>query len=95
MTGVQTCALPISVLFDHLLELDMPLELKAAIDELLEIKKKTTEGEEKPHMPVIRSFIETETARQKGIADGLLDDRNQDWSALNGVFREVISQGKL
>ena len=83
------------VLFDHLLELDMPLELKAAIDELLEIKKKTTEGEEKPHMPVIRSFIETETARQKGIADGLLDDRNQDWSALNGVFREVISQGKL
>jgi len=46
-------------------------------------------------MPVIRSFIETETARQKGIADGLLDDRNQDWSALNGVFREVISQGKL
>ena len=31
------------VLFDHLLELDMPLELKAAIDELLEIKKKTTD----------------------------------------------------
>lgn len=79
------------VLFDDLLKLDMPQRLKDAIDELLEIKKKTTEGEENPHMPVIRSFIEEETARQKEIADALPDDHNKDWTALNTVFREVIS----
>lgn len=79
------------VLFDDLLKLDMPQELKAAIDELLEIKKKTTEGDKNPHMPVIRSFIESETARQKEIADNLPDDHNKDWTVLNEIFREVIS----
>ena len=78
------------VLFDDLLKLDMPPRLKAAIDELLEIKKKTTEGEENPHMPVIRSFIEAEIARQKEIADALPDDHNKDWTALNTIFREMI-----
>lgn len=80
------------VLFDDLLKLDMPQELRAAIDELLEIKKKTTEGEENPHMPIIKSFIEMETARQKEIADNLPDDHNKDWDALNEIFREITSQ---
>ena len=78
------------VLFDDLLRLDMPQGLRAAIDELLEIKKKTTEGEENPHMPVIRSFVEAEIARQKEIADALPDDHNKDWTALNTIFREMI-----
>ncbi|MBD5509113.1 MAG: nucleotidyltransferase domain-containing protein [Lachnospiraceae bacterium] len=78
------------VLFDDLLKLDMPQGLKAAIDELLEIKKKTIEREENPHMLVIRSFIEAEIARQKEIADALPDDHNKDWTALNTIFREMI-----
>lgn len=80
------------VLFDDLLKLDMPQELRAAIDELLEIKKKTTEGEENPHLPIIKSFIEMETARQKEIADNLPDDHNKDWDALNEIFREITNQ---
>ena len=55
------------VLFNDLLKLEVTLELRNAIDELLEKKKRTTEGEENPHLPVIRAFIETETARQKDI----------------------------
>lgn len=78
------------VLFDELLKLDMPQELKIAVGELLERKKKTTEGEENIHIPVIRTFIEFETARQKKIADSLPDDHNKDWAALNEIFREVI-----
>ncbi len=78
------------VLFDDLLKLEMPAEIRIAIDELLEAKKKTTEGEEKPQIPVIRAFIREEAARQKAIADGLADDHNKDWTALNAVFREVI-----
>ena len=78
------------VLFDDLLKMELSVELRQAIDELLEIKKKTTEGEEKPHMPVIRDFIMSETERQKEIADNLADDHNKDWMALNRLFMEII-----
>lgn len=79
------------VLFEELLKMEMPRELRDAIGELLERKKRTTEGEENPQIPVIRSFIESETVRQKEIADNLPDDHNKDWTALNRVFREVLS----
>ena len=78
------------VLFDDLLKLDMSSELRGAIDELLEIKKHTTEKDENPQMPVIRDFIESEVARQKLIADELADDHNKNWDELNKVFAEVI-----
>lgn len=78
------------VLFDDLLKMDMPQELKKAIDELLEIKKKTMEDAENPHMPAIQAFIEAETARQKEIADSLPDDHNKDLAELNRVFRQIL-----
>ena len=78
------------VLFDNLLKIDLPEELRQAIDELLEAKKRTTEGEENPQMPVIRDFIVRETERQKQIADDLEDDHNKDWTALNRLFAEII-----
>lgn len=78
------------VLFDDLLKMDMPVELRQAIDELLKVKKRTTEGEENPQMLVIREFIELETARQKEIADNLEDDHNRDYTALNAIFLEII-----
>lgn len=78
------------VLFDDLLKLDLDTELRKSIDELLEIKKRTTEKEENPQMPVILGFIETEIQKQKEIADRLEDDHNKDWSALNAIFADVI-----
>ena len=78
------------VLFDELLKLDLAPELRKAIDELLEIKKRTTEIEENPQMPVIRDFIESEIIRQKEIADTMADDHNKDWGALNRLYREII-----
>lgn len=80
------------VLFSDLLCLDISPELRSAIDELLEIKKHTTEGEQNPHLPVIKAFIESETARQKEIADTLPDDHNRDWGALNELFRKLIKK---
>lgn len=79
------------VLFENLLKMDLPDDLRQAIDELLEVKKRTTEGEENPQMPVIREFIESETARQKEIADNLDDDHNRDWTVLNSIFSEIIT----
>ena len=78
------------VLFDDLLKLDLDPELRTAIDELLEAKKRTTEKEENPQMPVIKRYIEEEIQKQKVIADELADDHNRDWSALDKVFIETI-----
>ena len=78
------------VLFDDLLKLDLEPELRTAIDELLEAKKRTTEKEENPQMPVIKKYIEDEIKKQKVIADELADDHNRNWSALDKVFIETI-----
>ena len=82
------CAPP--VFFDDLLRMDLPDELRQAIDKLLTIKKLTTEAEELPHIPEIREFIQTETAKQKETAAAMQDDRKKDFSALNEVFRRTI-----
>ena len=78
------------VLFDDLLKMDIPAELRTAIDELLDIKKRTTEKEENPQLPVIKAFIESEIEKQKEIADSLPDDHNKDWSALDRLFLEML-----
>ena len=82
------------VLFDDLLKMDLPGDLRQAIEELLTVKKRTAEREENPQMPVIKEFIEAETARQKKIADDLEDDHNRDYAASNCVFAEIITKGK-
>lgn len=78
------------VLFEELLQLELPQDLRAAVDELLEVKKSTTEKEENPQIAVIREFIESETARQKDMADKMADDHNKDLTALNQVFKRAI-----
>ena len=78
------------VRFDDLLKMEIPAELRAGIGDLLEIKKRTTEKEENPQMPVIRDFIAQELLRQKEIADRLPDDHNPDREMLNRIFREML-----
>ena len=70
--------------------MDLPDELRQAIDKLLTIKKLTTEAEELPHIPAIMDFIHAETAKQKETAAAMQDDRKKDFSALNEVFRRTI-----
>ena len=79
------------VLFDELLKMELSPELRVAIDELLEIKKRTTEKEENPQIPEIRSFIEKELVKQKEIVDSMPDDHNKDQGLLNAVFYELLS----
>ncbi len=83
------------VLFDHLMRIDMDPELRKAIEELLEQKKKTTEGEIHPHMPVIRDFIREELQRQKALCDAMPDDRNTDRAVLEECFVRLIGLGEI
>ncbi len=70
--------------------LPMSAELRAAINELLELKRATDEGSLNPQLPVIQNFIRTELIHQKQLADTMPDDHKKDWDALNRVFREII-----
>ncbi len=84
---------PPPVLFHDLLKLDLPEELRQGIDELLEIKKITQEGDLNPQIPVIQDFITTELVKQKELADSTEDDRNMNWTALNKLFCDIIREG--
>ena len=78
------------VLFDDLLKMELPAEFRSALDELLEVKKRTTEKEENPQMPVIREFIEKELVKQKEIGDHLPNDHKKDLEPLNELFRKLL-----
>ena len=78
------------VLFDKFLTMDLDPVLRHAIDDLLERKKATTEGEQNPQIPEIRDFIQEELLRQKAISEKMPDDRNTNWSELNKCFMEII-----
>lgn len=84
---------PPPVLFNDLLKLDLPDELRQGIDELLEIKKITQEGDLNPQIPVIQDFITSELVKQKELADTIDDDRNLNWDNLNNLFYSVIREG--
>lgn len=81
---------PPPVLFEQLMKLDLPEELKAAIEHLLEVKKITDEKTLKPQIPVILEFIRNELDIQKEIADTMTDDHTHDWNALNSIFQKII-----
>ena len=82
---------PPPVLFDQLLKLDLPEELKAAIEHLLEVKKITDEKTLQPQIPVILEFIRNELNVQKEKADTIPDDHTHDWNALNSIFQKIIN----
>ncbi len=78
------------VLFGELLNMPLGEPLSRAIDDLLEKKKITTEGEFNPQIPVIRDFIRAELEKLKAICASTAEDRKPDITALNRCLAEVI-----
>ena len=80
------------VLFEELLEAELPGELKLAIDELLEKKKSTKESDLKPQIPVIQKFISAEIIRQKEIVSQTPDDHNHNRVRLDECFQYLLKR---
>ena len=80
------------VLFDELLKMELPEELRREIHTLRKIKMVTDEGELNPPLPVITDFIKKETDVQKQMADHKSDDRRTEWETLDEVFLTVLSK---
>ncbi len=83
---------PPPVLFEELMKMNLPQDLRAGIDELLAVKKVTVEGELNPQIPVIYEFIKKELENWKKMGDEMADDHRKEWDTLNNVFTEVIKQ---
>jgi len=83
---------PPPVLFEELMKMELPGDFRAGIEELLEVKKVTVEGELNPQMPVIYEFIKGELEVWKKKGDEMADDHRKEWDTLNRVFVEVINQ---
>lgn len=82
--------------FDELLRLfdgtdsELSGELLAEINRLVDIKIETEESELNDHIPMIKSFIESELEKQHEIADKAEDDRIKDFGELNELFRGLV-----
>lgn len=81
---------PPPVLFEELMMMELPEDLRAGIEELLEVKKVTVEEELNPQIPVIYEFIKGELKNWKKKGGEMADDHRKEWDALNQVFGEVI-----
>lgn len=88
---IETYNCPPPVLFEELMKMELPGDLRAGIEELLEVKKVTEEGDLNPQIPVIYEFIKGELDVWKKKGDEMKDDHRKDWEELNGVFGEVIT----
>ncbi|MDR2022179.1 MAG: nucleotidyltransferase domain-containing protein [Hungatella sp.] len=87
---IQEYQCPPPVLFDDLMKMDMPAELRNGIDELLEIKKRSDEREKGVQIPIIREFIINEIGRQKSYVESIADDRKREWKSLNDIFLKIL-----
>nr|WP_314461234.1 nucleotidyltransferase domain-containing protein [uncultured Clostridium sp.] len=83
---IQEFKCPPPVLFDDLMKMDIPSELRNGIDELLEIKKRSDEREKGTQISAIQDFIINELESQKTYVESISDDRRRDWNDLNNIF---------
>ena len=91
---METWRQPAPVLFRELMKQELPSELKEAIKEVLAVKVVSAEQDRHPRNPILQEFIEGELERQKTLAETLPDDRNRDWSGLNGAFLKAVGWKK-
>lgn len=89
---IQIHQCPPPVLFNELLKMEMPSELRNGIGELLELKIKSNESEKGKQIPVIKDFIINEIASQKAYVEGIPDDKNHDWEKLDDIFLKILNE---
>lgn len=74
------------VCFHELAGSCLPGALRPELEQMLEIKKESVEGEKYPQIPQIHNYIREELERLEGVVKGMPDDRNKDWTGLNRLF---------
>ncbi len=81
---------PPPIVFEELMREELPGELRQAVRELVERKKKTLEGDVQTPLPRIQRFIEEELEIWKARAGEKAGEPKKDWQALNQVFFRLM-----
>lgn len=68
-------------------------EIRAAVEQLLEIKARMPESGCGPRVDVLNHFIEAEIVHFKEMTDHLPDDRKEEWEPLNEIFYRLCFGG--
>lgn len=77
---------PPPIVFDELMETELPKDLKKEIQKLVERKKQTLEGDKHLPIPRIQDFILRELELWKKRAEEIREERKEHWEPLNQVF---------
>ena len=79
------------MMFEDLVEAQLPQQLLPAVKDLLEIKKQTSELGTGPRIPELDAFIteQLEALKEKAAEE---ENRKNDWQALDEFFKMALSQ---
>lgn len=80
---------PPPVLFSELQEAMLETELRPVVLQLLELKRKMGEGEKGQRLDELNRYMERELKRYQELLAHMPDDRNPDWTKLNGLFLSI------
>ena len=83
---------PPPIEFAKLTEAELPAELNAPIEELLEQKRMTPETGKRPHIAVFDQFIAEQFETLEAAAGSLHGRTEHNWDALDEIFLRLTSQ---
>jgi predicted nucleotidyltransferase len=78
--------------FAALVEDQLPRPLRGIVDDLLQRKRSGEELASGPRVPEINDFVGEELARLRASLSAMATPPGPDWTALDGLFREVLAE---
>ncbi len=84
-------ACPPPVLFTKLAESVLEEDMRECVEGLLQAKQKMPETEQGVRIEALHAYLEEKIGWAGKTAEGMSDDRNPDWEALNRVFMDTLS----
>lgn len=82
---------PPPMLFSELAESMLPIELRADVNRLLQLKIDSPEIREIPRVDCLNTFFEEQFFTIKSLLRALPEEKNNNWKTLNELFFSVIS----
>ena len=82
---------PPPVLFQNLVDEVLDEDMKPVVSDLLQKKVQMSEADKAPRIHALDDYIEDNLEHFKQLAASMADDRNEDWTALNEVFIQMLS----
>ncbi len=80
------------VLFSELLKMELPADVRAGIDLVLEYKKSDIEQQKRPHIPALQNYIIRELAKQKELIDNVAESQDIGFAELNQLFCKTVQK---